>query len=128
MKKRFLVLEVQVHGGGREASCSGHHSDRGCLELGFRGRTRLAHESTPLRKIDFHFMCVGICLLACGVCRSHKKASDSLELELQTLLCCRVCAQNQTLVLCKSSWCSEALSHFSSSLTTTIQLGANPIP
>lgn len=54
-------------------------------------------------KIDFPFICVGICLHACSAWRGQKKASDSLELELQTIVSCHVGARNQTLILCKSN-------------------------
>lgn len=46
--------------------------------------------------------------------RGQKKASDTLELELQIVMSCYVGAVNQTWVLCKSSKGSYPLSHLAS--------------
>ena len=38
--------------------------------------------------------------------RGHKRVPDPLELELRTVVSCRVGAVNQTQVFCKNSMCS----------------------
>lgn len=59
------------------------------------------------------WMCVYVWVRApeCNAHGSQKRTSDSLELELQVFMSHHAGAGKRTLVLCKSSWCSKALSH-----------------
>ena len=57
-----------------------------------------------------------------GAHGGQNRASDLLELELQTVVRHHTGAGNRTQVLCKSSQCSKPLSHFSSPLFFIILL------
>ena len=48
-----------------------------------------------------------------GTLRDQKRSSDSLELELRTVVNHHGCAGNVTSVLCETNACSQPLSHFS---------------
>ena len=52
-------------------------------------------------------------LSVCSAHRGQKRASDPLEPELQMVLSCQTGARKQTPVPCKSSQCSQPLSHLS---------------
>lgn len=67
--------------------------------------------------IYFHYVYIWMCVYVWGRAYernahgSQKRTSDSLELELQVFMSHRAGAGKRTLVLCKSSWRSKALSH-----------------
>lgn len=64
------------------------------------------------RDIYFYFMCMCIvCMcvgapVSCNACGFQKKELDPLELELHTVANYHVGVENQTLALCKNSYCS----------------------
>lgn len=107
---RLGVVKVKEYGDGRDLW---PHSDRKCSELRLRGDARPSYKSPPFFVHGcflFHVRgCLPACMTlhhVCSACRGQKKTSDFLELELRTVVRCRVGARNQTPALYESSWCS----------------------
>lgn len=55
--------------------------------------------------ICFYMMSINVCIYVCSLllfssCRGQTKEVDSLELELETIVKCHLCAGNQIRVLC----------------------------
>jgi hypothetical protein len=118
----FLLYRWENWGSYRLIACSGLHSWATASPLGIvlfssktpsrsacsRGHVRLCFLFARL--IYFYFMHVNICLHVCmhitftpGL-QGQKRALDLLELELQTVVSCRVSPGNWTPVLSKDLW------------------------
>lgn len=67
----------------------------------------------------FESMCVSAPCV-CTTCRGQRRVSDSLELKLQVDFSYHAGAENWTWDFCKSSQCSQLLSHFSSFEASTL--------
>lgn len=105
---RLDVVKAQERGAGGDLW---QHSDRKRLELRLRGDARPSYKSPSLFIHGCFLFHVHECLPAhlslhhvFSACRGQKKTSDFLELELQSVVRCRVGARNQTLALYESSW------------------------